>query len=188
MTAILVVITSLILVNNARFGGAVLLENLAYDVALSVRQAQVYGIAVQRFGTGSGALFSPGYGMHFDTSDPTTYILFADLDGTGVYDPNSSPSEVVQSTDIESGYKVSDLCVTPAIGSTEVCGIGALDILFKRPEPDAYISRNGIPTFVNGNLNSSALNQSARVVFKAPSGDILNVVVDASGQISVQGK
>src|SRR3989344_4615422 len=40
VTGILVVITSLILANNTRFGGAVLLENLAYDIALSMRKAQ----------------------------------------------------------------------------------------------------------------------------------------------------
>src|SRR5262249_48785596 len=89
--AIIVVITSLVLIDNNKFGGDVKLENFAYDVALSIRQTQVYGIAVERFGNNN---FSTGYGMRFSLASPTTYILFADEDSTGVYDGTASPSEV----------------------------------------------------------------------------------------------
>ncbi|MBP9757776.1 MAG: prepilin-type N-terminal cleavage/methylation domain-containing protein, partial [Candidatus Pacebacteria bacterium] len=60
---IIVVISGVILANNSRFGGVVQLQNLAYDIALSVRQAQVYGISVQRFN--SSDTFASAYGMHF---------------------------------------------------------------------------------------------------------------------------
>src|SRR3989344_5480115 len=89
VTGIFVVITSLILANNTRFGGAVLLENLAYDIALSVRRAQVYGIAVRRFGEDD---FSAGYGVNFTIGTPAVYILFADIypksTGNGIYEPD----------------------------------------------------------------------------------------------------
>ena len=39
VTGIIVVVSTLVLSSNARFGGAILLENLAYDVGLSVRKA-----------------------------------------------------------------------------------------------------------------------------------------------------
>src|SRR3989344_9303934 len=43
VTGILVLISGLVLANNTRFGGAILLKNLAYDVGLSIREVQVYG-------------------------------------------------------------------------------------------------------------------------------------------------
>ncbi len=189
VTAIMTLISGLILINNNKFGGRILLENLAYDVALSVRQAQVYGISVHRFGTNT---FSAGYGMHFDRlsgANPSiTYELFADAYpqeadgsyGNGLYEADQG--ELVQSTDIERGFHVIDLCVTPSQGAAETCSINSLDIMFKRPEPDAYISANG----TSGVIDHGALNQRGRVIFESPRGDRVSVVVEASGQISVE--
>lgn len=182
VTGILTVVTSLILFNNNRFGGAILLENLAYDIALSIRQAQVYGIAVRRFGTSN---FSIGYGMHFETASPTTYVLFADaLSANGLYDgcPDSISCELVESTEILRGYRVADLCAIPSGGGAEVCGLTKLDILFKRPEPDAYISANG----VSGTANPVALQERGRIVLESPRGDRLSVIVEIAGQIATQ--
>jgi hypothetical protein len=183
--AILVVISSLIIIDNNKFGGEVLLENLTYDVALSVRQAQVYGIAVERFGTGSTA-FQSGYGMHFAMSSPTTYVLFADTEATGVYDPNASPSELVQLTDITQGFSITKLCAPAGTNSSSCNSVSQIDILFIRPEPDAYISANAAPTFSGGRFIASALQPDARIVLLSPKGDILSVLVEATGQISVQ--
>lgn len=172
---ILVVVTSLTLTNNSRFGGSVLLQNLAYDIALSVRQAQVYGISVYSFGASN---YSVGYGMHFDISSPTTYVLFADVDKNGIYDQG----ELVEATNIGRGYKIKSLCATRGIN--EQC-LNTMDILFKRPEPDAHITaRNS-----NGQScieNNNQCQESGRITIESPRGDELNVVVEATGQISVQ--
>lgn len=200
MTAIIVLISAVILIDNNRFGGAVLLENLTYQVALSVRQAQIYGIAVARFGTGTNA-FSNGYGMHFDLANQNSYVLFADaVTQNGVWDcptPGSPLTcETVQSNAVQGGFTIYDLCITPGVGSNEVCNrasdspttgsITQIDVLFKRPEPDAYISSNGTPTFSGGQLISNALNEEARIVLRSPRGDIRSVIIDNSGQISVR--
>ena len=181
VTGILVVITSLILANNTRFGGAVLLENLAYDIALSVRRAQVYGIAVQRFGTDD---FSAGYGVNFTSGTPTVYILFADIypisTGNGIYEPLQS--ELVDSVSIQGGYRIIDLCATSPNSLSETCGLTALDILFKRPEPGAFISKNGI----SGIANPAALQEKGRIILESPRGNKTSVIVEASGQIAVE--
>ncbi|MBI4079924.1 prepilin-type N-terminal cleavage/methylation domain-containing protein [Candidatus Kaiserbacteria bacterium] len=182
VTAILTLITGLILVNNNRFGGAVLLENLAYDVALSIRQAQVYGIAVRRYGVSN---FNIGYGMHFETDSPTTYVLFADaIEANGLYDgcPDSISCELVESSDILRGYRIADLCATASGAGGEVCGLEKLDILFRRPEPDAHISANG----VSGVANPGALQERGRIVLESPRGDSKSVVVEVAGQIATQ--
>lgn len=182
VTGIIVVISGIVLANNNRFGGAVLLENLAYNVALSIRQAQVYGISVQRFGQNT---FSAGYGVHFDLSSPDTYVLYADaIQANGLYDcpqPGTNNCEFVQTTNISSGYSIHDLCVTP-ISGVEACGISKVDVLFKRPEPDAWISSGG----VSCTLDNSKCGQEARIVLSAPRGDQVNIIIQANGQISVR--
>ncbi|MFC1733488.1 hypothetical protein ACFL6I_24580, partial [candidate division KSB1 bacterium] len=64
-TGIMIMITMVVLVNHAAFGGNILVGSLAYDVGLSIRQAQVFGLSVREFGIGTGT-FDVGYGVHFD--------------------------------------------------------------------------------------------------------------------------
>jgi prepilin-type N-terminal cleavage/methylation domain-containing protein len=176
VAGIISLISSLVLVNNNRFGGEVLLQNLAYDIALSIRQAQQYGISVQNFQGNFGA----AYGMHFQitpTNGNGVYALFADaVDHNGIYDSG----ELVQSTIISQNYRVTDLCVTTSGG--EVCASDStdpaevsLDITFQRPEPDAYIRSALI----------SGLADSARIRVESPRGDIRDITVEANGQIAV---
>lgn len=177
---IMVLISGLILVNNNRFGGVVLLQNLAYDIALSVRQAQVYGIAVQRFNSS----FSAGYGMHFQvdagSEGQSAYVLFADAlsPENGYYDcpePGTANCELVQSTSIATGYHITELCVTPP-GGIERCDVTSLDVTFKRPEPDAYIRSSDVV----------GINESGEIHVTSPRGDTKVISIQANGQISVQ--
>ena len=187
---IIVVISGIILANNSRFGGVVQLQNLAYDIALSIRQAQVYGISVQRFNTSS--TFASAYGMHF-ARDPVTHVsnsyqLFGDvnLPFNGVYDPGGAIPELVQSTTIQAGYAISDLYATPVSGVE--ASVDSLDITYRRPDPDAYISTNGTQLVFNakGKYVSGTINEQARIVVRSPRGDLKNIVISSNGQISVQ--
>jgi len=181
VTGIMVLISGIILMNNNRFGGVILLQNLAYDIALSVRQAQIFGISVQRFNDS----FEAGYGMHFQTNtsgggSQSTYVLFADAlaPENGFYDcpqPGTANCELVQSTTIAAGYSISQICVTPA-SDTERCDITSLDVTFRRPEPDAYIRSPQV----------SGISESADIYVRSPRGDTKIISVYANGQISVQ--
>lgn len=163
---VIAVVSGVILVNNGRFGGQVLLQNLAYDIALSIRQAQVYGIAVQRFNNE----YAAAYGMHFSISSPDIYLLFADVTTVnGVYD---GTSERVQSSTITSNYGITALRINGCSGTV----VSNLDILFKRPDPDAFISAPPL----------SGLQQSACITVSSPRGDTKNVIVEVNGQIAVQ--
>jgi prepilin-type N-terminal cleavage/methylation domain-containing protein len=179
--AIFTFLTTVILANNARFGGVILLENLAYDIGLSIRKAQVYGIAVRGFG---GSDFDLGYGIHFDSATPTTYVLFGDVyptgAGNGLYE--SDQGELVESITMQGGFRVANVCATAGGGAEESCGLGTLDIFFRRPEPDAYISANG----VSGVVDQAALQQQGRILLESPRGDQISVVIEATGQIAVQ--
>lgn len=183
VAGIITLVSGIVLANNSRFGGVIVLENLAYDIGLSIRQAQVYGISVARFGAST---YSAGYGVHIDLSSPATYVLFADaLTENGLYDcpsPGSESCELVQASTLNQSYRIADLCITPPSG-IETCGTTSrIDILFKRPEPDAWVSANDNPC----TLNNAACQSRVRIVVASPRGDTMNIVVDANGQISVR--
>jgi len=173
VTGIIALISGVVLANNNRFGGSVLLQNLAYDIALSIRQAQIYGISVQRFNNS----FDAAYGVHFALSSSGTqsiYVLFADgVNQNGVYDP---PGELVQSTTVAQGYSLSALCANAA-GSDICTSASSLDIAFQRPDPDAYIRINA---------QSAQLYESATITVSSPRGSTKNITIYANGQISVQ--
>ncbi len=183
VTAVLALVSSVMLANNARFGGVITLQNLAYGMAVSIRQAQVYGIAVARYGSDD---FSAGYGMHFDRSNTTAYVLFADAGvENGLYD--SAAGELVSATSLLGGNTIEDLCVRN-IDDVEECGKNSIDILFKRPEPDAYISVDDEPLEfdADGIIISGNLARRAEIKVVSPRGDRASVIVEATGQISVQ--
>lgn len=177
VTAIMILISGVVFANSNAFGGKVLLQNLAYDSALTVRQAQVYGISVQRF---ADDIFADGYGVRFTrNTNPTVqdqFVLFADvIDKNGLYDCSSALAcELVAANLLRSGYHIADICI-PA-SQVEPCGHSTLDVTFRRPDPDAYIRADGLST----------LYESARVIFISPRSETQSVVVEQNGQISVQ--
>ncbi|HWO07319.1 MAG TPA: hypothetical protein VNM40_01910 [Candidatus Paceibacterota bacterium] len=174
------VLSGIVLANNTRFGNVIVLQNLAHDIALSIRQAQVYGIAVRRCDPTVTELcpainqFDVAYGVHFMGGEPT-FELFVDVDNSGDYDPG----ETVLSSTIATGYRIDDLCVTPAVGGAETCGLEELNVVFRRPEPDACI---------NGSFDSDddcvSSYARARIIIKSARDDEAEVIVERTGQIS----
>ncbi len=97
VVAIFTIISAVALFNQTKFSSDMVITNLAYEIALEVRQAQTYGIGV-RNSSNDASNFQYGYGVHFgpDTvhpgSSPTnSFSFFADTNsGAGstkyVYD------------------------------------------------------------------------------------------------------
>lgn len=180
--AIFITITSVVMVSQRRFGGQILISNLAYDIALGIHQAQVYGISVKAISTGE---FTKSYGIHFQNSK--YYILFVDTDDDGIYDISDSGSSCIAGGEcisfyrIEQGNSITSICAT---GSPSLCssdGSVALDVTFKRPEPEPVIR-----TTVNGGVPSSPGTYStAYVVVMSPQGLTRKITVLQSGQVSV---
>lgn len=186
---IMMLVMSVVMTNHNTFGGKILLRTLAYDMALSVRQSQTYGISVRRTAENT---FVTGYGMHYDIATPTNYVMFADTYklvggiptlvlpnevGNSLYDTSL---ESVQIFSIGRGYKINKLCVTDTVekcNNTPGTPVNTIDIVFKRPEPDASIRINGAV---------AAAYRRARVELKSPRGDLKNVIIEVTGQISVQ--
>jgi len=174
VTAIFVILSAIVLASNSRFGSAIILQNLAHDIALSIREAQIYGIAVRRYDPSAGpGTFGQGYGIHF--APGTSFELFADVNGNGKWES----TETVKTTTIAGGFAITNVC-----SPEDTCGLTSVDILFKRPEPDACISANGAVTLSDGSCISAL--QRATIDITSPRSEAATIVIEASGQISVQ--
>lgn len=174
---IFVILTGVVLFNQSRFNSSILLTNLAYDTALTVRQAQTYGINIKEFNVnGTGNFFVP-YGVHFDMSAPKSFILFADLATKGFYDYSTStcdsPNGCVNRYNISRGNYISDLCINDT-----TCGQKTLDIVFVRPNPDAHIRA------YDGTTKLSE-QTSATVVLKGSDGSTRKIGVRNNGLIEI---
>lgn len=140
--SIFVIITAVAVWNNSQFNSSILLTDLGYEIGLSVRQAQVYGITVKAPSscvTGNPTCsFNSGYGVHFDITSPAQYILFEDKGPTP--DHIYESGELLENYAIGRGYTVKKLC----IGVSGVYhSVNQLDVSFVRPEPEAWVSGNG---------------------------------------------
>jgi len=167
---------------QAKFNSATLMRSLTYSVALSIRQAQVYGTSVKEF----SGLFAPGYGVYFPASGAgaNTYYLFADIVpatvGDGAY---TNSTEALPIFTLGKGYLIGSLCAVTVGGST--CSpVSSLTIFFRRPNPDACISTNLAPTACAPGV--AAVYSAAYIqLLSTGNNDTRRVKVSNTGQIAV---
>lgn len=161
--AIIVTITGVILTNQTSFNKTLVLANTAYDIALTLRSSQTYGLGSRAFG---GAV-NMGYGLHFEITSPESFTLFADvspaprpsnchgLPAGGADSPNAkrgdctyqSATERVKDYTLENNIYIQDLCIYTL--SNWYCtyahdgafgGVSFLDVVFARPNPEPFIN------------------------------------------------
>lgn len=183
VTVIITIITLVLLLRQSTFDSTTILRSLAYSVALSVRQAQVYGVSVLGSQSGGGTQYAPAYGLYFDRTTPNSYILFADFNNNGVYD---AASETVKVFSVSTGYTISELCVKLPLGTNRCTGsddstgtktINNISILFRRPNPDAVFGSS---------ITTEKNYISAWIQIKSAAGSPRSVLVTTPGQITVQ--
>jgi prepilin-type N-terminal cleavage/methylation domain-containing protein len=155
---IIIVITMVVLTSQSSFNKTLVLANTAYDVALTLRSAQKYGLGSRA----SGSIVNAGYGLHFSSGVQDSFTLFADTSpspsssschglptsnnpdapdakaGNCKYDEGDS---IVFPYRLNNGIKITKLCVNSSCND-----VSKLDIVFSRPNPDALISVNEIMT------------------------------------------
>lgn len=164
--AIISVISVVMLARYKSFNSTILLRNLAYEVALSIREAQVLGISVR----GESGSFTNAYGMHF-TSDATTYTLFVDrpLGGGDPANGQYDPGEEVTTYTIGQENEIKSLCANKACTPA----VTTLDVLFQRPDPDAlFFTRPARPVISSVRIIVGSPDESERAVRVWPTGQI----------------
>lgn len=174
--AIFATMTALLLSKYGTFNQGVLLKNLAYDIALSIRNAQSYGLNVKSANRNTNDFLLP-YGVHFSTNQPIEYIFFVDLDHDYIYDAEDNDSNTIDEkltkTSITRGSSIKSLCVI--LNNESNCTVvNNLDIMFDRPNPNAIIRGN------------ESIAGYAKITVQASDNTTREIEVRSTGQISVK--
>ncbi len=186
---IFVLLTGIVLFNQSNFDNGILLNNLAYDIAFTLRQAQNFGVSVKE---SSVSNFQAGYGMYMNINPGGTknFVFFTDTNPLGVnsivnkYDSSVtnctvSDTECVQKYSINRGNYIQKICVN---NDTD-CTIKEISILFKRPKLDAniyYTPTSGLNSGVFG-----ATSSQARIIVAGQNNSTTSIVISNVGQIYV---
>lgn len=194
--AIITIISLIIVTNQGAFNRTLLLENTAYDVALTLRSAETYGLGNRI----AGSIANAGYGLDFQKATPGSFTLFADTSplssdpsachpnpnpsapnarpGNCVYDANQG--EKVTGYTLGNGITISDFCAYTPNTLSWSCASGSLtslDIVFSRPNPDPFMS-------VNGYYSATFPITKACIALTSQQGGARFVSVAASGEIT----
>ncbi len=169
--AVFVLISTIVLMNYGSFESSLTTESLAYEVALALRQAQVFSLSVRGFGSN----FQVAYGIHFERSDPTTFFLYVDQNDNARYDPLPGPDVILETFTLRKGSTIVDLCAQKTVLQ---CNLMMLDVVYERPNPDANITSFDGTTRIFRNSN-------ATIRIRSPQGVEKTVRAMLSGQISV---
>jgi prepilin-type N-terminal cleavage/methylation domain-containing protein len=170
--AIFAIVTSIVLFNYSTFNANILVTNLAYEIALAVRQAQVYGLSVK---TETSSTETYAYGIYVSVDDSKNIYLYADKGGVIGFDiddidncgdPDSECQEIFT---IRGDVSIDSLVVDNS-------DVNRLDIIFKRPNPEALIY---------GDTDDRKQWAEIRIV-SGRTGKSKAINVNITGQISVQ--
>lgn len=199
MLAIIGLISMVVLTSQSNFNRTITLANTAYDIALTLRSAQTYGLGSRA--TSAGIPNVP-YGVHFAGNN--SFVFFADTLPTGsTGTPNCRNSEtgkpdcqpgnyaftsgsdvVVQTYTIGNSITIQDFCAySSGAWQCRSNGLASLDIVFARPDPDPFISKNGawVEAFP---VTQACITLAAA---SAPAGPYRYIKVAQSGEITANG-
>lgn len=189
--AIFTLLTSVVIFNYGRFNSETVMTNMAYELALATRQAQVFSLGVR--GEANNDSFDNRYGIHINTT--TDYggtgltkesIFFIDRDPTdnqcesdsAVCYACASGSECLESVVLTRDIFIDKICVSSSPDPVDNDGdcvdesVTNLNLTFERPNPDAVI---------NGETG-----KNVAIVLKNSFDDLRAVIVRSTGQISVE--
>ncbi len=183
VVGIIGVVTTIALANQASLSNNVLLSNLAYEVGLSLREAQTYGISVKAGDSTAG--FRGAYGILFRSDEPLEYYLFHDKNDNKLVDEGDG--EIVDTYKIENqrGNSITRLCFN--IPCDVDRDVEFMTIMFRRPNPE--------PIFKTGTIGvGGSLEQNDPAVIIGPAYIVVNnqqksncktIIVESTGQIRV---
>lgn len=170
VVAIIGFLTAVVVARYRDFDSTTVLKNLAYEIALSVREAQVMTISASNLGAG-GTLQTEGqnsYGIMFNENSGS-YVLFNDLNENNQY---NSGSELVKLVTITQGATITRLVEQRAGSGTEY-PITNATITFDRPHLDTtFVTSSGSNNVVEVTLTVTSTRGGQRLVHIARSGRI----------------
>jgi len=176
VVAIIAVISALSLFNSSKLNSSVLLSNTAYEVGLIIRDAQVAGLGAKVISTG-GIATTSNQGVYFDITKPEQVVFFADLNRNNTYD---APIEQSQVYNIENKRAGKILSICKKTGSNDPdCNVMDVNIIFKRPNPEAYFYPIGQDKFGQGYIGNIVINMGFT------DGECKSIIVYKTGAIEI---
>ena len=197
---IFMVITGITIFNYGKFNSSLSIQNLADDIALSIRRAQGYAIGVRGFGNS----FIKGYGIHFTTNPNTSdlsagsnksFILFSDIntttpnkynyDGTNICGPLSMANECLEVLNITSADQIDSISLVANGSTINISPTSTIDILFYRPNPEPKFCYriNGETSSCDESDNISSIK--IKISSLSNIGVFKMITISNNGQISV---
>lgn len=197
--SIFAIMAAVALFNFTGFRSSVGLNNLAHDIGLTIRQAQVFGWGNQtqdtnqviqlEGGTDSGNPIRYAEGVHFTQADPKQFILYRKTSPTApqYYDTSDIIIDTIKVTgqnSIAGFFKASnknDLMLVAGNPGPAATAIGGdLSLAFTRPKPEAAIF-DGIATIAHP-------NDYIGIYIKADNDMVFShvIIVSRMGEIDVQ--
>jgi prepilin-type N-terminal cleavage/methylation domain-containing protein len=188
--AIISTLSMVVLSSQSHFNKSLLLTNTAYDIALTLRATQTFGLGSRVLG-GVGSQ-NAGHGVHFSSASATAFVQFIDVlpvvedgaspdvkPGDGVYEV----SEQVTTHNLQNGIIIQNMCALALPQNQWRCitgtpsSINSIDIVFSRPNADPSIRRDG---------SKVQEASEACITIASPQGGERSILVTASGQMRVE--
>ncbi len=169
--AIFAFMTAFLVAKYGTFNQNILLTNTAYEVALSIRNAQSYGINVRSTPKVSDAYssdFNTGYFLFFLLADANHYAFEKGFAADGTF-PN--PATIATYT-LKPGLKF-----TTFMTGTDAAHLTPTPVLilgFVRPDPNIIISSGVTPNLLY-----------TEITIQGSNGDTKKIIVRRTGQISI---
>ncbi|MEI6057774.1 MAG: type II secretion system protein [bacterium] len=183
--------TAFLVAKYGTFNQGILLTNLAYDTALTIRSAQSYGLNVQgQASTTAGLAFNYAYGVHFDIDNPTQFIMFVDLCQDLRYRKFGPPmllcrngtthvNEIISTYTFRKGFSIEHLCLGSMLDCKPLNTGEGLDVTFKRPSPDAIIQNTAT------DIDPAVRHTYAEIGLKATDGSVKRIIIQSTGQVDI---
>lgn len=185
--AIVTILMTTAVLNYYTFNDNLALSSAGQEMAISVRQAQSYGLNVRESARYSG-IFNYAYGIYFNPIDsPSDYYIFIDANANGLYEPGngcgSVSTECIERITVRHRVIITDICkdISTSVLCQSASGARGVHVTFLRPNPDAIIN------FTNPAGSINYANQvDARIQLQSPRGRNMSVDIYITGQVSVQ--
>jgi Tfp pilus assembly protein FimT len=175
---VITIVAGMMYTQRSGFTRSVVLNNVAKEVALAVRQTQNYGMSSRGSDIGDDVDdFSYGISLDADSSQGQ-FFIYRDSHGNKRYQPSD---ELIETYSLPDEIRIIGICRTTSFNDTS-CGSfgGELVIMFSRPHPDAEFRNNN-----SGNLFSDT-DTAIILLEDTDSGSRRSVIVRKSGFIAVE--
>lgn len=159
---IIVLLVGIVFANYRQGGQQFALQRSANKLAQDIRRTQQMAMGASEY---QGSV-PARYGVELTTTNPDYYILFADNNDNGTYQPSPNPDVEVETIPLEEGVKIDGLfTISPQTG---------LWITFKSPDPITEIRDPGGPRSL-GEIRLIGANNQTKTI-----------TVNSAGLIEIQ--